>query len=100
MLPSSVCFGSYHTQRVHQALGHPDRASSAAVPLSALHWPKDLAAWRGRVAWLAARAPQLGLPDLSDAALVTSADVWLAPHLAGFRTKAQLQAIQLTPILR
>ena len=85
---------------MHQALGHPDRAASAAVPLSALRWPKDLAAWRGRVAWLAAHAPQLGLPDLNDAALVATADAWLAPHLARVRTKAQLQAIELAPILR
>ena len=83
-----------------KALGHPDRAASAAVPLSALRWPKDLAAWRGRVAWLAARAPQLGLPDLGDVALVATADAWLAPHLAGVRTKAQLQAIELSAILR
>ena len=83
-----------------QALGHPDRAASAAVPLSALRWPKALAAWRGRVAWLAVRAPRLGLPDLSDEALVAAADVWLLPHLRGARTKAQLQAIDLAPILR
>ncbi len=70
------------------------------MPLSALRWPKDLAAWRGRVAWLAARAPRLGLSDLSDEALVASANVWLVPHLTGVRTKAQLQAIDLAPILR
>ena len=52
------------------------------------------------MAWLAARAPQLGLPDLGDAALVATADAWLAPHLVGVRTKAQLQAIELSAILR
>lgn len=32
-----------------EALGCPDRAASAAVPLQSLRWPKDLAAWRHRV---------------------------------------------------
>ena len=32
-----------------EALGCPDKASSAAVPLQSLRWPKDLAAWRHRV---------------------------------------------------
>ena len=32
-----------------EALGWPDRAASATVPLQSLRWPKDLAAWRHRV---------------------------------------------------
>ena len=31
------------------ALGWPDRPGTAAVPLTSLRWPKDLAAWRYRV---------------------------------------------------
>jgi ATP-dependent helicase HrpB len=50
--------------------------------------------------WLAGHAPQLGLPDLSDAALVAAAERWLAPHLRGVRSKAQLQQLDLTSILR
>ena len=50
--------------------------------------------------WLAGHAPQLGLPDLSDAALVAGADRWLAPHLAGVRSKAHLQQLDLSTILR
>lgn len=50
--------------------------------------------------WLAGHAPQLGLPDLSDAALVASADHWLAPHLGGVRSKAHLQQLDLSSILR
>ena len=49
---------------------------------------------RARVAFLRARGVEL--PDLSDAALLDTAEDWLLPWLTGSRTAADLKAIDLT----
>ena len=76
----------------------------------ALGWSEDTEAWRTRVLWFRARAlaarkergdeglgdEGLGddasiVPDLSDDALLASADEWLAPMLAGVSSKSALR---------
>ena len=58
--------------------------------LAALPWSEALAQWRVRVQCLRAWIPELGLPDLSDAALLASLDAWLKPAFAG---KSRLDAL-------
>ena len=58
--------------------------------LGALPWSDTLAQWRVRARSLRAWMPELGVPDLSDEALLSSLDEWLKPAFAG---KARLQAL-------
>ncbi|UOV08869.1 ATP-dependent helicase HrpB [Pseudoxanthomonas sp. F37] len=51
--------------------------------LEALPWPESLRQWRERVRCLREWMPELGLPDLSDDALVATLDDWLKPAFAG-----------------
>ncbi|MFC4729126.1 ATP-dependent helicase HrpB [Coralloluteibacterium thermophilus] len=51
--------------------------------LDALPWTPGLVQWRERVRCLRDWMPELGLPDLSDAALLDTLDDWLKPALAG-----------------
>jgi ATP-dependent helicase HrpB len=51
--------------------------------LDALPWSEGLVQWRARVRSLRAWMPELGLPDLSDTALLDSLDDWLLPAFAG-----------------
>jgi ATP-dependent helicase HrpB len=48
-----------------------------------LPFTKALEQWRDRVAFLRRAEPHDGWPDLSNAALATSADAWLAPFIEG-----------------
>ena len=54
-----------------------------ALGLQALPWRESLTQWRTRVRCLHAWMPELPLPDLSDAALLTTLEVWLKPAFAG-----------------
>jgi ATP-dependent helicase HrpB len=58
--------------------------------LDALPWPESLTQWRARVRCLRAWMPELGLPDLSDAALLATLDTWLKPAFSG---KTRLDAL-------
>jgi len=58
--------------------------------LDALSWGDGLVQWRARVRCLRAWMPELGLPDLSDAALLASLDEWLLPAFVG---KTRLDAL-------
>jgi len=62
----------------------------AELGLDALPWSDALIQWRARARCLRAWMPDLGLPDLSDAALLASRDDWLKPALAG---KTRLDAL-------
>ena len=62
----------------------------AELGLDALPWGEALAQWRARVRSLRAWLPDLGLPDLSDAALLAAREAWLRPAFAG---KARLDAL-------
>ncbi|WP_425605386.1 ATP-dependent helicase HrpB [Pseudoxanthomonas putridarboris] len=58
--------------------------------LSALSWSESLQQWRERVRCLREWMPELGLPDLSDEALLATLDDWLRPAFAG---KTRLDAL-------
>ncbi|MCB1748032.1 MAG: ATP-dependent helicase HrpB [Gammaproteobacteria bacterium] len=51
--------------------------------LDSLPWSEGLREWQARVAFLRAHCPELGLPDVGDAALRAAPETWLAPLLAG-----------------
>jgi ATP-dependent helicase HrpB len=55
----------------------------AELGLDALPWSEDLRQWRARVQSLRAWMPELGLPDLSDEALLAARDGWLRPLFDG-----------------
>jgi ATP-dependent helicase HrpB len=84
------------TCRVLQALANSGY-SSLPVPAAA-------EAWRSRAAWLhAAEVAATGsssVPDLSAAALMASVEAWLLPHLAGVRSRAQLQKLPWLDIFK
>ncbi|MDF9440568.1 MAG: ATP-dependent helicase HrpB [Lysobacteraceae bacterium SCN 69-123] len=58
--------------------------------LDALPWTGALRQWRHRVQGLRQWMPELGLPDLSDAALLDTLGTWLLPAFAG---KTRLDAL-------
>src|SRR5690606_32390182 len=62
----------------------------ANLGLDALPWSDGLRQWRARVQSLRAWMPELGLPDLSDAALLASRQAWLQPLFDGL---ARLDAL-------
>ncbi|MBS0571107.1 MAG: ATP-dependent helicase HrpB [Proteobacteria bacterium] len=62
--------------------------------IESLPWSDAARALRLRVACLREWLPELALPDLSDAALLSALEEWLGPHLAG---KTRLDA--LTPAM-
>jgi hypothetical protein len=71
---------------------------------SSLPVPAAAEAWRSRAAWLhAAEVAATGsstVPDLSAAALVGTLGSWLRPHLAGVRSRAQLQKLPWLDLFR
>jgi ATP-dependent helicase HrpB len=58
--------------------------------LQCLSWSEVLSQWRIRVQCVRAWLPELGLPDLSDDALLASLHAWLKPAFAG---KTRLDAL-------
>ena len=55
----------------------------ADLGLDALPWSEGLRQWRARAQSLRAWMPELGLPDLSDDALLATRDDWLRPLFDG-----------------
>ena len=78
--------GSIDPADAAAALVHAVRARG----LDTLPWSPRLRQWRERVRCLRDWMPELGLPDLSDDALLASLDDWLAPAYAG---KVRLDAL-------
>lgn len=72
----------------------------AELGLDALPWSEGLRQWRARVQSLRTWMPALGLPDLSDAALLASRDRWLRPLFAGASRLDALSAEALAEGLR
>jgi ATP-dependent helicase HrpB len=66
--------------------------------LAALPWTPAARNLQARVARMAALEP--GWPDLADAALAGTLEDWLAPHLVGLRSLADLARLDLAVILR
>jgi ATP-dependent helicase HrpB len=71
----------------------------AGAGLDALPWSKTLSQWRERVQFLR-RAEGDEWPDLSDDALAASAEEWLAPHLVGKTSLAEIGAEVVSDALR
>jgi ATP-dependent helicase HrpB len=73
-------------------------AGIAGLGIGRLPWSNALRQWRDRVMFL--RASEGGdWPDLSDAALATSATAWLAPALAGKTELGEFTAYEFTVTL-
>ena len=78
--------------------GRPDPALAAQalcdavgeLGLDALPWTDGLRQWRERVRCLRDWLPELGLPDLSDEALLATREQWLRPAFSG---KTRLDAL-------
>ena len=84
----------------------PDRAADALVAavrelgLAVLPWSEALTQWRERVRSLREWMPELGLPDLSDAALLDTLDTWLRPAFVGLTRIDALGADALADALK
>jgi ATP-dependent helicase HrpB len=68
-----------------------------SLGLACLPWTRELEQWRARVAFARAHDPRgsSGWPDVSDAALLDTADQWLAPWLDGVTRRDQLGRLDL-----
>jgi ATP-dependent helicase HrpB len=67
--------------------------------LTALPWSEHAAMLRARCACLREWCPEVELPDLGDAALLSTLELWLAPHLAGKTRLDSLTAAALAEAL-
>lgn len=72
----------------------------AALGLDALPWSDSLRQWRERARCLREWMPELGLPDLSDAALLATLPQWLQPAFAGKTRLDALDASELAEALK
>jgi len=72
----------------------------AALGLDALPWTQGLRQWQARVQSLRAWMPDLGLPDVSDAALLATREAWLRPLFEGATRLDALSAEALGEALR
>jgi ATP-dependent helicase HrpB len=75
-------------------------AAVRELGLDALPWSDALSQWGARVRSLRAWMPDLGLPDLSDAALLATLDDWLRPAFAGKTRLDALDAEELAGALQ
>jgi ATP-dependent helicase HrpB len=67
--------------------------------IAALPWTKDLRSFQARVGFLR-RLDGDAWPDLADAALTATLDVWLAPYLRGISRRGHLDRIDLSSAIR
>lgn len=74
-------------------------AAIRAGGLGVLKWSDHARRLRSRMQAVRAWMPELGLPDLSDAALLATLDAWLAPYLAGKHRLDALRAEDLSQAL-
>jgi ATP-dependent helicase HrpB len=72
---------------------------AASLGIDSLPWSKALSQWRDRVMFLR-RAEGDEWPDLSDAALEAAAEEWLAPHLIGRTSIADIRTDDLSEAVR
>jgi ATP-dependent helicase HrpB len=85
-----------------EALGAALAEGIRSLGLTVLDWPKAAQSLRQRVEWLRQQGGPLGarLPDWSDAGLLASLDIWLAPWLGGLRRIEDIGQIDLGAALR
>ncbi|WP_243042786.1 ATP-dependent helicase HrpB [Dyella sedimenti] len=74
-------------------------AAIRAKGLDALPWSEHARRLRARMQALRTWLPELGLPDVSDAALLATLEHWLAPYLEGKRRLDALDAEELSQAL-
>ena len=74
-------------------------AAVRAKGIDALPWNENARRLRARMQALRAWMPELGLPDISDAALLDTLDDWLSPYLNGKRRLDALSAEELSQAL-
>ena len=76
-------------------------AGVRSLGLRCLPWTRDLEQWRARVAFARANDPpgRERWPDVSDTALLETAEAWLAPWLEGITRRDQLGRIDLRAAL-
>jgi ATP-dependent helicase HrpB len=67
--------------------------------LGLLNWTDQARQLQARVGLAAALLPEEGWPGLSETALLTGLESWLAPHLAGCRSLQGLQQVPLVQLL-
>ncbi|MBK8959501.1 MAG: ATP-dependent helicase HrpB [Proteobacteria bacterium] len=72
----------------------------ASLGLDCLPWTDALREWQARVVNLRTWCPELGLPDVSDAALTAHADVWLSPLFDGKARLSELGGGEFAEALR
>jgi len=72
-----------------------------SLGIGCLPWTRELEQWRARIAFARANDSRgdTGWPDLSDAALLATADHWLAPWLEGITRREQLSRLDLRAAL-
>ena len=88
-----IVLSSRPAGRVDPALAAQALANAVReLGLAVLPWSEALSQWRVRVQCMRAWIPELGLPDLSDVALLASLDAWLRPAFAG---KSRLDALSV-----
>ncbi len=75
-------------------------AAAASQDLRPLPWTDAARQLQARVALMRGIEPEVGWPDLTDAALKTTAQQWLTPYLAGITRLSDLQKLDLHAILR
>ncbi|UFS69273.1 ATP-dependent helicase HrpB [Geomonas sp. RF6] len=68
--------------------------------VSSLPWSEESLEYRRRVAFLAEALPEEKLPELTDEILSENLELWLAPHLHGVRSMAQLGRVDMTGALK
>lgn len=68
--------------------------------IEALPWTRDAREWQARVLSLRQWLPEENWPDVSDAALEATLDIWLPPYLDGITRREHLARIDLLAILR
>ena len=67
--------------------------------LGRLPWDSEATEVRDRIRFLKSTMPDIGCPDVSDAALLDSLEEWLAPYLSGFSRREHLKRLDLKQIL-
>ncbi len=79
---------------------HALTAAVRELGLAVLPWSDGLSQWRIRMQCLRGWMPALGLPDLSDAALLASLERWLQPAFAGKTRLDALDGAELAEALK
>lgn len=99
------CFDAIVLERRKVALRETDTEAALLDAirqrgLDALAWSDATRQWRTRVICLRRWCPALGLPDLSDAALLATLDTWLAPYMVGKTRLGAMGSTDLDAALR